>query len=243
MTIVLDTPFPHGRRVSWTAMFPLVLLALLGSGAWTVRSADLPGEKVLFEENFTDAPDKGWSWLREIPNHWKIDKERNELLISPVWSEGNMKNIPLRAVPDVHESPLAIEVHIEHVPTGDYEYAGLIWYYDDKNFVVIRKGPHGDDGKLLSLVWRKADEGDGPASAPKKVIFNEPGVDLRMVIAGGKAQGWYRATSTDQWQSLGEVDLPGSGPAQVGFRTGNGESKQSWARFSKFRILQLARGG
>jgi beta-xylosidase len=170
-----------------------------------------------------------------------MDKERKELLISPVWSEGNLKNIPLRPAPEVSQGALAIEVHVEHVPTGDYEYAGLLWYYDDKNFVAIRKGPHGEDGRILSLVRRKAGLGDGPGSAPKNVIYNEPGVDLRMVIAAGKAQGWYRAASTDPWQSLGEVELPGHGAAQVGFRTGNGETNPSWARFSKFRLLQLDR--
>jgi hypothetical protein len=166
--------------------FQFALLLMLGCGAWTARAADMSGEKALFEENFTDAPGKGWSWLRELPDHWKIDKERKELLISPVWSEGNMKNIPLWTVADVKTGPLAIEVHVEHAPTGDYEYAGLIWYFDDKNFVAIRKGPHGEDGKILSLVRRKAGNGDGPPSAPKNVVFNEPGVDLRMVIAGGR---------------------------------------------------------
>jgi hypothetical protein len=82
-----------------------------------------------------------------------------------VWSPGNLKNVLLRQAPDGKDGPLAIEVHVDHVPTGDYEYAGLIWYFDDQNYVAIRKGPHGDDGKTLSLVQRKADKGDGPPSA------------------------------------------------------------------------------
>lgn len=229
------------QRIPLAAIFPLVLLLMLGSGAGRVRSADLPREKVLFEENFTDPPGKDWSWLRELPQHWKIDKDRHELLISPVWAEGNLKNIPLWTIPDLKDGSLAIEVHLDHVPTGEYEYAGLILYFDDNNYVAIRKGPHGDDGRILTLLQRKAGVQDRPPSS-KDLIFNEPVVDLRMVIAGGKAQGWYRASSTDQWQSLGEVDLPGTGPAKVGFRTGNGDGpKPSWARFSKFRILHLDR--
>ena len=177
-----------------------------------------------------------------IPDHWKIDKERKELLIQPVWSEGNLKNLLLRAVPDGKESPLAIEVHVAHVTSGDYEYSGLIWYFDDKNFVAIRKGPHGDDGKILSLVRRKAGKGDGPPSAPKNVIYNDPEIDLRMVVDGAQATGWYRASSRDEWQSLGAVELPSSGAAKVGFRTGNGDGpRPSWARFSRFRILQSGR--
>jgi len=214
------------------------LFLIIGTGAWTLH-ANQPSEKVLFEENFTDTLGKDWSWLREIPNRWKIDKERKELLISPVWSEGNLKNIPLRTAPDLKEGPIAVEVHISHEPRDDYEYSGLIWYFDDKNFVAIRKGPHGDDGKILSLVRKKANKGDGPPSAPKNVICKEPSVDLRLVITEVKAQGWYRASSTDKWQPLGEVEMPSSGAAKVGFRTGNGGDNPSWARFSKFRILRL----
>jgi Beta xylosidase C-terminal Concanavalin A-like domain len=230
------------RSVCLTALFPFLSLVALGSGAGPVPSADPPGEKVLFEENFTDAPAEGWSWLREIPDHWKMDKERKELLIRPVWSEGNLKNLLLRRAPDVKQGAVAVEVHVDHVTSGDYEYSGLIWYFDDQNFVAIRKGPHGEDGNTLSLVRRKAGKGDGPPSAPKSVVDNDPAVDLRLVVAGAKATGWYRASSTDEWQSLGEQEMPGSGAAKVGFRTGNGDGpKPSWARFSKFRILQLDR--
>src|SRR5665213_3565554 len=116
----------NSRNVSSAAILSFVLLVMLGAGAWRALSADLPGEKVLFEENFTEAPGKGWSWLRETPDHWKIDKERKELLISPVWSEGNMKNIPLRTAPDLKEGPIAIEAHVDHEPTGDYEFCGLV---------------------------------------------------------------------------------------------------------------------
>ena len=230
------------RNGPLAALVPFVWVVTLSSAAWAVRTADSPGERVLFEQEFTEAPGKGWSWLREIPDHWKTDKDRKELLICPVWSEGNLKNVPLREVPYVKESPIAIEAHINHEPKGDYEYCGLIWYFDDQNYVAIRKGPHGDDGKILSLVRRKAGKGDGPLSAPKNVVYDKPSVDLRMIVAGAHTQGWYRASIADKWQSLGEVELPSSGAPKVGFRTGNGEGdKPSWARFSRFRILQLDR--
>jgi hypothetical protein len=217
---------------------PFPFLVILGAVAGTLRAADPPGGNVLFEENFAEPPDQGWSWLNEIPNRWKTDKQRKELLISPVWSTGNLKNILLRAVPDGQGGPLAIEAHLDHVPTGDYEYAGLIWYFDDKDFVTIRKGPHGDDGKTLSVKRVKGEE----IFSHKPVIYNEPSVDLRLIVTDGKAQGWYRAASTDKWQLIGEVEMSSRGAAKVGFRTGNGDGpKPSWARFSKFRILQLDR--
>ena len=42
------------KRFPSTAVVPFVLLVMLGTGTRMVRSADPPGEKVLFEENFTD---------------------------------------------------------------------------------------------------------------------------------------------------------------------------------------------
>jgi len=214
----------------------LLFLVIVGAGAWADAAADPPREKVLFEENFTDAPGKGWSWYREIPDHWKIDKERKELLIQPVdgWMP-NLKNVLLRDAPDIKEAPLGIEVHVDHMPKGDYEFAALMWYFDDKNFVVIRKGPHGDDGKVLSLVRLK----EGKANLSKYLTYNDPGIDLRMIVTETKAQGWYRASATEKWQSIAEMEMPSKGAAKIGLRTGNGEG--GWVRFSKFRILQLDR--
>ena len=113
------------QNVPLMALFRIVLLVVLGFGVWTVQSAEPPSEKVLLEENFTDAPANGWSWLREIPDHWRMDKERKELLIRPVWAVNGLRNTLLRAVPASNKRPLAIDVHVEHVPQADYEISGL----------------------------------------------------------------------------------------------------------------------
>ena len=144
-----------------------------------------------------------------------------------------LKNVPLRDAPDIKKGPFAVEVHINHVPAGDYEFSGLMWHFDDKNFVVIRKGPHGNDGKTVALLRIK----EGKGEWIKSVGYKDPEIDLRLIVAETKAQGWYRASNTEKWQMIGEVEMPGRGAAKVGFRTGNGEGGS--ARFSRFRILQL----
>ena len=230
------------RSVPWTAFFKFVLLLMLGLGAWTVRSADLPSERILFEANFTDAPDNGWSWLREIPDHWRIDKERKELLIRPVWAVNGLKNTLLRAVPDGNKSPLAVDVHVDHVPQTDYEMSGLICYFNDDNFLHISRElmANGKDGKLF-MGGLKAGQRI-PHPMPKDVIYNDPGIDLRMVISQKTATGWYRTSTTEKWRFIDELELPSTAAAKIGFRTGNGEEdKPSWVRFSNFRILQFER--
>ena len=148
--------------------------------------------------------------------------------------------MPFRAVPDSKDGPVAIEVHVSHVPKADYEVSGLTLYFDDNHFVNLQRELMGDakTGKVQLFMWgRKA---GNKLTSPKNVIYNEPDIDLRMVLTGTKVEGWYRASSTDKWQSLGEMELPSNGAAKIGLRTNNGEEdKLSWVRFSKFRIVQL----
>jgi len=232
------------QTVPMMALFRFALLVMLASGPWTAQSAEPPGEKVLFEENFTDAPGNGWSWLREIPDHWRIDKDRKELLIRPVWAVNGLKNTLLRALPDGNKGPLAIEVHIDHAPQADYELSGLICYFDDDNFLHISRELMGNnrDGKVrLFMGVLKAGQ-RMPRPMPKDVDYNDSGVDLRLVISQKTATGWYRTSSTEEWQLIDELEMPSAATAKIGFRTGNGEEdKPSWVRFSKFRILQLDR--
>jgi hypothetical protein len=229
------------QAVPLMALFRIVFLLLLGFGAWTVQSAEPPSEKVLFEENFTGAPGNGWFWLREIPDHWRIDKERKELLIRPVWATNGLKNTLLRAIPDGNKGPLAIDVHVQHVPQADYEISGLICYFDDDNFVHISRELMGNskEGEMhLFMGVLKAGQ-KMPRPISKHVIYKDPGIDLRMVISQKTATGWYRTSATEKWQLLDEVEMPSAAAAKIGFRTGNGEEdKPSWVQFSNFRILQ-----
>ena len=157
-------------------------------------------------------PGKGWSWLREVRDHWKIDKEREELLIRPVWAVNGLKNMPIRAVPDGKDSPVAIEVHVSHVPKADYEVSGLMLYFDDDNFVNLQRELMGDTetGKVHLFMWGRS--AGNKMNSPKDVIYNEPNIDLRMVLTGTKVEGWYRASRAEKWQSLGETECPATAP-------------------------------
>ena len=224
------------RSVLSAALGPFLFLVIFGADAWTLRADDQPSEKVLFEESFADAPGKDWSWVRESREDWKIDKERKELLLRSMWAVGGQNNMLVRTAPDGKKGPVAIEAHINHAPKVDFEFSGLIWYFDDKNSIGLVQ-ERGDDGKWQVFLGRRK---DGEGKVLKHVIYDKPEIDLRIVVTGLKAEGWYRASGNDKWQSVGEMEMPSSGEAKVGLRTGNGErDKPSWARFSKFRILQL----
>src|ERR1700736_3311231 len=87
------------------------------------RSIAGEDERVLFTENFETKLDSGWSWLREAPEAWKI--ERNSFFIRTseggLWMKhNNNRNILQRPAPVVKEGRLAIEVRVENEPTGPY---------------------------------------------------------------------------------------------------------------------------
>jgi hypothetical protein len=209
---------------------------MIATMAGVAAAEDAPKEKVIFEENFSDAPGNGWSWLRESKGDWKIDKERKELLLRSMWATGGLNNMLLRTAPDGKK--VAIEVHIQHETPVDFEFSGLIWYFDDKNSMGLVQ-ERWDDGTWHVFMGRR--KADSKSQVLKHAIYDKPEIDLRMVVTGSKAKGFYRAPGTSNWQSVGEMEMPSSGAAKVGLRTGSAErDKPSWARFSKFRILQLS---
>ena len=63
---------------------------------------------------------------------------------------------------------LAVEVLVDIEPTNAYENAGLIWYYDDDNYVIMVKEKIGKD-ILMQLVA----EQDGKPKAGFHKKFNE----------------------------------------------------------------------
>jgi hypothetical protein len=64
---------------------------------------------------------------------------------------------------------------------------------------------------------------------------------LRLVVAGGKATGYFRLKSTEEWKKVGECDLPAQGDFHFAVTAG-GDGKgdtNDWARFRDFRVLPV----
>lgn len=221
-----------------TRLNSLLICALLCVGYGFARAADPGHQTILFEEKFAGKLADGWTWYHEVRGRWKVDAERKTLAIQPSggWMPA-LNNVPMRDAPDVSkEDRVAVEVHIEHAAKADYEFAGLMWYFDDKNFVVIRKGPHGDDGRSVALLELK----DGKGVWIKSTPYEAPGVDVRMVVTTSEIEAWYRPKSSDKWQLIGKTQIPEKQAAKIGLRTGNGEGdKPTWAEFSSLRVIKL----
>jgi len=145
----------------------------------------------------------------------------------------DVRNFLLRKAP-ITSKVLIIEFFVENRPELLYEHAALYWYYDDDDYVGLLKEWMGDEVKLRLM--RKKDSESTFVGEP---TYAAEGVWFRLVIKGDKATGYYRQTEKEEWQKMGEVDLPSKVGPQVGFNVGGGpENAERWVRFSNFRILE-----
>ena len=81
----------------------------------------------MFEEKFTAELDKGWTWVREDPKAWRIDKDTGALVLRTMpgslhAERNNSKNLLLRPLPK-SDKPLAVEVYVEGEPKTQFEHA------------------------------------------------------------------------------------------------------------------------
>jgi regulation of enolase protein 1 (concanavalin A-like superfamily) len=217
---------------SWCGMSFLALM-LIGLSSAFAQDRD----KVVFTEPFAEKLAKGWSWVREDAKAWRIDKGVLVIKTSTggLWQkDNNNRNILLRALPETKER-IAVEVLLENEPTNAFEHAGLVWYGDDDHYVKLLREKVG-----AKVIVQMVAETDGkPKVGFAEKPFEPKTVWLRMELAAGKAKGLFRATEKDDWQVLGQCDLPMKDSPRIGLVTGYApKAPEHEARFSKFRILQ-----
>lgn len=195
-------------------------------------------ERPAFTEPFDGTLAKGWSWVREDPKAWRLDKGALVVKTSTgsLWQQqNNNRNILLRPYPDAKNRRVAVEVRVENDPTNGFEHAGLVWYCDDDNYVALLREKLGAKVEVQLVSETDGKPKVGFAQKP----FEPKTVWLRMELSDTKAKGLFRASEKDDWQVLGQCDLPLKGQPRVGLITGYAPPKSDHeSRFSDFRILQ-----
>jgi beta-xylosidase len=100
----------------------------------TVSPTSTPDPKY-FRDDFNETLDAGWSWVREDPQNWSLTALPGALQINVaggyVTAHTN-PNLLLRSAP---EGNFQIETQITFRPTRNYQFAGLIIYENDSNFI------------------------------------------------------------------------------------------------------------
>lgn len=192
----------------------------------------------LFEDRFSGSLDAGWSWLREDAEGWKLADGGLQIWAQPgrlFRAENDAANVLLRAAPKT-DRPFAVEVFIESRPTKLFEEATLYLYFDDDNWIGLSQIDLWRDTRV-----RMTQEQAGQATA----LFGEPyeaaGVWFRIVVADGRATGYYRGDETAAWQKMAEASLPTKGEMKLALTAAGGHKKtKRWATFRNFRIVAVA---
>ena len=100
------------------------------------------------------------------------------------------KNYLLRTPPDVKDGELSIEVYVENKPTAQYEHAGLMWFYDDDNFVVINKECFS--GKPTVICFVEKDGIPVPKKESPEILWDAEGIWMRFRVKGTHIVGECR---------------------------------------------------
>ena len=88
-----------------------------------------------FRDEFDDVLGGGWTWLREIPGQWSLEKVPGSLRIAGGRGSVNaetMTNILLRPAP---AGDFQIETLLTFEPDQNHQFAGLVIYQDNNNFI------------------------------------------------------------------------------------------------------------
>ena len=198
-------------------------------------------DEVLFQDDFKLKLGAGWSWVREHREAWRASERGLEVRIEPgnMWGNANdAKNVLVRSAPNAATNEIEITVTVENRPTAQYEQVDLVWYYDDSHMVKL--GLELVDGKLSIVMGRE--ENDRTRTV-KIIPLNAFTVQLRMRVKGNSIREEFRPVGTDNWQAVGECDLPVRANAKpkisLQFYQGPADAEH-WARVTDFRVRKLS---
>ncbi|MDB5337648.1 MAG: 2,3-oxidosqualene cyclase [Planctomycetaceae bacterium] len=194
----------------------------------------LAEDKPLFEDKFSRKLAEGWTWVDEVPGSWQASDSGLELKVLPVgeglWG-GGRKHPNLLLRDPGKPGDYAVEVQIKSQPTSQFEHAGLILFADGDNYVMLNKEMF--EKPEVTLIMEK---GAKPVRVSKP--YEHEAICLRLTVAGKKAMAQYRHYDTDEWQTLGEYELPVAGPYKIGVQAGQPpKDADHRALFTQFRIL------
>ena len=112
-----------------------VTLSLLALSVAVATSAQ---PTLIFEERFDSELDSSWSWVRPVPDDWKLESGGLWLRLRPgglFEDHDGGGNLLLRDLA-LDAAGVVVSVRLTHRPEGLYENGGIILYRDDDNYVV-----------------------------------------------------------------------------------------------------------
>jgi regulation of enolase protein 1 (concanavalin A-like superfamily) len=178
----------------------LAVPAVIFLSVLSLRAAPGQGEKILFEEKFDTKLSDGWSWLREMPQAWKLENGELVLTVQPDYLHPfgkNLRNVLLRELPADIGASWAVELKLDSDPKVQYEHAGVLLFWDEDNYMSLFREFLDGKPKLQMVTVKKG--------VPRFVVVNQDlrPVWVRLVINGDDVATQYRASEKDEWKTVG----------------------------------------
>ena len=221
------------RAPSSTAWF----LSLWGA----IAVAAEPGQWI-FQDDFDGKLAEGWYFEREDSANWQISPLGLEVRVQPgnMWGPANnAKNVLARAIPAPTDAPIEISVTLSNRPTGQWEQANLVWFYDGGNMVKL--GQELVTGRYSIVMGRE--EGDR-ARTVAIIPLDANAVELRLQAVNSRVRGQFRTPAWSDWRDVGQCDLPVKGDPHASLHFYNGPANElHWVRINRFGVRRLSAGG
>ncbi len=187
---------------------------------------------------------QGWTWKRANPDAWRLRDGGLEIKIEPgnMWGGKNdAKNVLLIPLSEaLQNSGADVQVTLANSPTRRWEQVDLVWYLRDSHMVKI--GLELEHGKNSVVMGRE--EGDRTRTI-KIVPLERDQVTVRLTVAEGRVQGFYRLAPEDDWVVVGTCTEPrpagGGDKPQVSIQCYQGDPQHPhWARVTNLKIKAMA---
>ncbi|QGQ99250.1 DUF1349 domain-containing protein [Paenibacillus psychroresistens] len=193
-------------------------------------------ENVLFEDRFNEATlMDNWSWVREMGINWRIAGDELQILTRPgslMEDSNNAENVLIRPLSNTAKG---FSASVSCEPAAPYEQAGLLWYYDDDNYIKLVKELVGEE--LAVVVVR---EENAKASLLGKIALSsvtDP-IELRFFVVDEVITGQYRLSPDTDWTIVAQCPGYRLQELQAGLFTHGGVMDvDRWVRFSGFKLF------
>lgn len=192
-----------------------------------------------FRDDFNEALDPQWSWIREDPQNWSLTAIPGVLQINVAGGYVNAQTNPNLLLRPAPEGNFQITTQITFRPTRNYQFAGLIIYENNSNFIQAGRAycnSIGCPGAGLYMNYYK----DGKIVKPDfGQTFGE--IDPLLLRLSRREETYTFEASTDGkvWFIIGSHTSDMS-PSQIGLVTGQrmrGENPP--ALFEYFEVRSL----
>ncbi len=200
--------------------------------------SDHANDGIRVVEDFRDALDEDWTWVRENPQGWRLTESGLEILVEPgtMWSKtGDAKNVLLRKLPADWKSGVNVTCELWHSPKKRWEQANLVWYFDDGHMVKL--GLEIEHG-VPNIVMGRKERNQGKTLAI--IPYAHPDVQLRFTVKGQKLVGFFRKPGAETWTQAAETNLPTlpvESTAYISLQCYGGEAESNrWAHFGSLKI-------